>query len=199
MDCSPPDSSVHGDSPGKNTNSDTSFQFGQLLAKKLLKKRNLSNMFVRFQLGQTVGIPGSTEPTPRTWEVSPRRVQKTPPSQDLVLCAKSLQSFLTLCNPTDCSLPSSSVHWLLQARILEWVAISFSRGSNPCLLCLLHCQAGSVPLAPPEKPTRVQNFGFRATPIDDQRKARLSSPEGWKWWVGPDQKWSPTQVLRTGK
>ena len=37
------------------------------------------------------------------------------------------QSCLTLCNPVDCSLPDSSVHGILQARILEWVAISFSR------------------------------------------------------------------------
>ena len=36
---------------------------------------------------------------------------------------------LTLVTPTDCSLPGSSVHGILQARILEWVAISFSRGS----------------------------------------------------------------------
>ena len=37
---------------------------------------------------------------------------------------------LTLCNPVDCSPPGSSVHGILQARILEWVAISFSRGSS---------------------------------------------------------------------
>ena len=41
-------------------------------------------------------------------------------------CAKSLQLCLTLCDPMDCSLPSSSVHWILQARILEGVAIPFS-------------------------------------------------------------------------
>ena len=40
------------------------------------------------------------------------------------------QSCLTLCNPVDCSLPCSSVHGSLQARILEWVAISFSRIHN---------------------------------------------------------------------
>ena len=40
--------------------------------------------------------------------------------------AKSLQSCLTLCNPMDCSLPGFSVHGILQARTLEWVAISFS-------------------------------------------------------------------------
>ena len=38
------------------------------------------------------------------------------------------QSCPTLCDPMDCSLPGSSVHGAFQARILEWVAISFSRG-----------------------------------------------------------------------
>ena len=38
-------------------------------------------------------------------------------------------SHVQLFNPTDCSPPNSSVHWILQARILEWVIISFSRGS----------------------------------------------------------------------
>ena len=41
------------------------------------------------------------------------------------------QSCLTLCDPTDCSPPGPSVHGILQTRILEWVAISFSRGSSP--------------------------------------------------------------------
>ena len=40
--------------------------------------------------------------------------------------AKSLQLCLTLCNPMDCSLPGFSVPGILQARTLEWVAISFS-------------------------------------------------------------------------
>ena len=40
------------------------------------------------------------------------------------------QSCLTLCNPMDCSLPGFSVHEILQTRILEWVAISFSRRSS---------------------------------------------------------------------
>ena len=41
-----------------------------------------------------------------------------------------LQSCPTLWDPMDCSLPSSSVHGIFQARILEWVAIPFSRGSS---------------------------------------------------------------------
>ena len=40
------------------------------------------------------------------------------------------QSYPTLCNPMDCSPPGSSVHGIFQARILEWIAISFSRGSS---------------------------------------------------------------------
>ena len=44
-------------------------------------------------------------------------------------CAKSLQSCLTLCDPVDCSPPDSSVRGILQARILEWVAISFSNSN----------------------------------------------------------------------
>ena len=47
------------------------------------------------------------------------------------VCVKSLQSCPTLCHPMDCSPPGPLVHGILQARILEWVAISFSRGSSP--------------------------------------------------------------------
>ena len=42
-----------------------------------------------------------------------------------------IQSCLTVCDPMDCGLPGSSVHGIFQARILEWIAISFSRGSSP--------------------------------------------------------------------
>ena len=40
------------------------------------------------------------------------------------------QSCLTLCDPMGCSLPGSFIHGIFQARVLEWVAISFSRGSS---------------------------------------------------------------------
>ena len=40
------------------------------------------------------------------------------------------QSCLTICDPRDCSPPGSSLHGILQARILEWVAIPFSKGSS---------------------------------------------------------------------
>ena len=46
----------------------------------------------------------------------------------LQLCKESdiAQACLTLCNPMDCSLPGSSVHGILQARVLGWGAIAFS-------------------------------------------------------------------------
>ena len=49
----------------------------------------------------------------------------------LEVCAKLPQLYLTLCNPVDCTLPDSSIHGILQARILQWVAIPFSMGSSP--------------------------------------------------------------------
>ena len=57
----------------------------------------------------------------------------------------------------DHSPPGSSVHGILQARILEWVAMPCSRGSSwpgdrTCVSCLLCWQVGSLPLAPPGRP-----------------------------------------------
>ena len=60
------------------------------------------------------------------------------------VCAKSLQSSPSLCNPTDHNLPGSLVHQILHARTVEWVAMPFSRGIFPTqgsklhLLHLLH-------------------------------------------------------------
>ena len=66
----------------------------------------------------------------------------------MYMCVCSVTpSYPTLCNPMDCSLPGSSVHGILQARILEWVAIFFSRGSfQPQELNLNLLQADSLPL-----------------------------------------------------
>ena len=58
---------------------------------------------------------------------------------DNVLCLV-IQLCLTLCDPMDCSPPGSSIHEILQARILKWVANALlqgifpTQGSNPCLL-----------------------------------------------------------------
>ena len=72
--------------------------------------------------------------------------------------SKLLQSSLSLCDPINYRLPGSSVHGILQARTLEWVAIPFSRGIfltqglNLHLLHLLPWQAGSLLLLPPGEP-----------------------------------------------
>jgi len=64
------------------------------------------------------------------------------------------QSCLTLCDPMDCSPPGLSVHGISQARILEWVAIPFSRGSSQSRdqIQVSHMQADSLPSEPPGKP-----------------------------------------------
>ena len=65
--------------------------------------------------------------------------------------AKLLQVCPILCNPTDYSLPGSSLHGILQARILEWVAISSSSESSQprdgtSVFCVLHWQVGYLAL-----------------------------------------------------
>ena len=62
--------------------------------------------------------------------------------------------------PMDHSPPGSSVHGILQARILDWVTMPYSRGSSQHkdwtrVSCLLQWQAGSLPLAPPRKPFHI--------------------------------------------
>ena len=75
--------------------------------------------------------------------------------------AKSLQLCPTLCNPMHCSLPGSSVHGILQARVLEWVAISFSRVSSR-----------------PRDQTRVFHIAGRRFTIWATREARF-----WVYWA----------------
>ena len=66
------------------------------------------------------------------------------------------QSYPTLCGPRDCSLSGSSVHGIFQARMLEWVAISYSRRSSQprhqtCSLVFPALAAEFLPLVPPGK------------------------------------------------
>ena len=78
----------------------------------------------------------------------------------LILACLVAQSCQTLCDSVDCSLPGSSVHGIIQARILEWVATASSRGSsqptqglNPCLL---HCRVDFLLLTTREASKRLQ-------------------------------------------
>ena len=65
----------------------------------------------------------------------------------IYVCTCSVsKSCLTLCDPVDYSLPDSSVHWIFQARILEWVSIFFSRGFiiNNTILVFCLCFIASL-------------------------------------------------------
>ena len=75
-------------------------------------------------------LRGSSErsqppPTSDLWENSSRELKHS--SAAAAAAAKSLQLCLTLCDPIDSSPPGSAVPGILQARTLEWVAISFSK------------------------------------------------------------------------
>ena len=72
---------------------------------------------------------------------------------------------LTLCDPMDCSLPGSSVHGIFQARILEWVAISYSGGSSRPEIELTSLVSpalagGFFTTAPSGKPRCMASFVF---------------------------------------
>ena len=78
-----------------------------------------------------------------------------------VLCLVA-QLCPTLCDSMDCSPPGSSVHGVLQARILEWVVMAFSRdlpnpGIEPRSPTL---QADSLPIEPPGKPSQSPLFSY---------------------------------------
>ena len=84
----------------------------------------------------------------------------------LFVCAKSLQPCPTLSDSVDCSPPGSSVQGILQARILEWVAVPSSRGIfltqgwNLCLLHLLHWRGGSLLLMSPGMDVLLHRYIF---------------------------------------
>ena len=83
---------------------------------------------------QVLAHPPSVGPLPPPcWSECPLETQGSsePRPQGPGMHAKLLQSSPTLCNPMDCSPPSSSVHGISQAKLLEWVAMLSSRGSSP--------------------------------------------------------------------
>ena len=78
------------------------------------------------------------------------------------MLSRSAQLCPTLCDPMDCSLPDSCVHGILQARILEWVAMPSSRGfSPPRDRTQVSCIAGRLFTAkPPGKPPKPDHVSF---------------------------------------
>ena len=77
----------------------------------------------------------------------------------------SFSHFQLFCNPMDCSLPGSSVHGILQARILEWVAVPCSKRSSwprdQTCISYIFC-IGSLPLVPHLKPTNRLYLKFNS-------------------------------------
>ena len=106
-----------------------------------------AHSFVLLQLSSEICVP-TLEALWQLW-----------PIEYACMRSQLFQPCPTFCNSMDCSLPGSSVHGILQARILEWVAIHFSRrifpiqGSNSCFL---QCRRIFLPTEPPGKPLRIQ-------------------------------------------
>ena len=117
------------------------------------------------------------------------------------MCA---QSCLTLCDSVDCSPPGSSVHGILQARILDWVAMSCSRGSSwprdrtRASFAFLHWQADSLPLhchpgSPFMHSSRLQSMGSLRVGHDWATSLSLFTFLHWR------RKWQPTPVFLPGE
>ena len=88
-------------------------------------------------------------------------------------CYVVTKSRPTLCNPINCSLPDCSVHGILQARILKWVAIFFSRDLlDPVMnLSLLLSWADSLPLSHHSLPSSIINY--LTLPFGTQGRSRM--------------------------
>ena len=102
------------------------------------------------------------------------------------------ESCPTLCDPMDYSPPGSSVHGILQARILEWVVGSHSllqgifpiQGSNPGLL---HWRVGSLSSEPPAKRYSRPRTNERTACAESKDKSTWCSPAGLEHSVGEEQ------------
>ena len=149
----------------------------------------MSDRIIPTVLGKGQGFPG-IGPLPTFWpfmaSLGTVMVSLSKSFSSLMYCAcvcSATQSCPTLWDPVDCSPPGSSVHGIFQARILECLAISFSKRSSwprgqTSISCVLHRQAGSLPLAPPGKThwciTMSTHWGSRSS--GGQSSAILAPP-----------------------
>ena len=101
---------------------DMSTQSGVEFEKALRTRRHLNQVFMD-------GLPATPLPGKGELRQKGKHMQR-PRCMTRCCCCWVAKSSPTPCNCMDCSLPGSSVHWISQAKILEWVAISFSRGSS---------------------------------------------------------------------
>ena len=128
-------------------------------------------------------IPDQTNETKRTWNpslVDPPRLAEMCVCVCVCVCVQLLQQCPTPCNLMDCSPPGSSVHGILQARILEWVAISFSRGSSQPrdqtqVSCVSYSASIFFTTEPPGKPQqRGTESQFRKVLVPQMGKLKLT-------------------------
>ena len=142
MDCSLPGSSVHGDSPGKNARVGCHALLQGTLPTQGLNPGLPHCRWILYNKSLLMKVKVKSLSPVRLFGTPWTAAHQAPPSMGfsrqeywsgvplLPAAAKSLQSCLTLCDPIDCSPPGVPVSGILQARTLEWVAISFSRGSS---------------------------------------------------------------------
>ena len=95
----------------------------------------------------------------------------------------------TLCDPMDCSLPGSSIHGIFQARVLEWLAISFSRGSSQLRdRTWVSCIAGRLPSQSPGKPIGQGKHKLNLEYwLVSESRAVLRKTKGWRHLKGTQE------------
>ena len=111
--------------------------------------------------------------------------------------SKVAQSFPTLSDPMDCSLPGSSVHGIFQARVLEWVVIAFSDECN-CAVVLEkamapHSSTLAWKISWMEEPSRLQSMGSLRVRHDWATSLSLFTFMHWR------RKWQLTPVFLPGE
>ena len=112
----------------------------------------------------------------------------------MVCACMCAQSCLTLCDFMDCSPPGSSVCGILQARVLQWVAVPFSRGSSwarnwtciSCVSCISRHNQCSFTTVPPGYPGKW----------DSRRENAMERNEG-KWNLECGWEWGKFSVLKS--
>ena len=110
-----------------------------------------------------------------------------------VICM-CVQSCPTLCNRMDYNLPGSSVHGILQARILEWVAVSFSKGSScPRDQTQLSCLAGdSLSLSHQGSPLSTYYvYGVLYVICPHRSPLGMYTTHVWMWELDYKESWVP--------
>ena len=104
------------------------------------------------------------------------------------------QSCLTLWDPVDCSLPDSSIHGIFQARVLEWVAISFSMGLPHCRETLYHPSHQES-----QCERTINGLLWWLSSKESACRCRRHEFNPWVRKIPWNRKWQPTPVFLPGK